>query len=165
MIDSVTSPASVPHWMGVVGLLLAIILTSCSGLDPSGGAGVRQDTPEAAVRSYFDALDRNDIGTLELLTDPLDESDKRVLQGVQASKKLGVSTEMRDVRIQVVSNDGRTARLRGGGDMVIKQENQIVKTVPAIENFTAINKGGRWILIGLGETFPPGWLLAPQATE
>ena len=69
------------------------------------------------------------------------------------------------MRVQIIANDGQTARLRAGGDITIKQNNKVLKTAQSNDMFTAVNKGGRWILIGLGEKFPPGWLLTPQPPQ
>ncbi len=119
----------------------------------------RRTPRKEAVRSYFDASTRCDVPALEALLDPDDSSNRQLIQAFEAVCDLGIVVESTNVSVHVVENDGHTARLTSAADVTVKANGDIAYEGKSGDVFTAVNNRGRWLLVGVGEVFPPGWLV------
>lgn len=157
-----STAARKPILVSLLVAILLVMLASCKLPGTSVGTQIPQDSPEAVVHDYYDALNRGDVASVERLIDPQDDADVRFVHALKTEIAGGLRLTYRNVHVQLVENSGQTARLRGGADLEMKLPNGGSKTTSSIDLFSAVRKTGRWYLVGLGEEFPPGWLLSPS---
>ncbi len=147
----------------ILGAAVLFVLVACSAVSSPAAPEIIQDTPEAVVRSYFDAMNRHDAEAVQQLTDPESESDAHFLATLKITMEEGLPRwTASNLHIQLVENTGQTARLAVGAEVEIELQDGTTTTVRSSDRFSVVNKGGKWYLVGLGEEFPPGWLLDPE---
>lgn len=140
----------------VVSLLMFMIatLSSCSQASPIV-SNIDQTTPDATIRSMYDAFNRGDVQLLQTVLDMEAEENKLLVKGFKAGLEAGASSDIVLIEIQMVANDGRTARVHTRVQQKLMLKGQVLYEGPSGEWLTLVKKDSKWYIYGRTEPVSP----------
>jgi len=139
--------------------ILGCCLAACGG-SPTSTSSLDQSTPEATIRTLYDAINRNDLSTVEQLAEPGDKDSEPFIKGLRELISQGASWNISDLEVDVVAEDGQIARAQSHQyDKLVLKSGQVYMEGSTSNLHTLVKKNGRWYFRGLGQQVPPGWII------
>ena len=141
-------------------LLLALsmlLLTGCRA-GRSGPEAIDQTTPEAAARSFYQAISDQDAGLLKAVIDEDDEGAILLLSGLERLIAAEGFLRITDIECDLTENDGHRATLLVHFHQTLKWGDSILLDGRGGEVLTLVSKDGRWYVK------PPPWLSSLNAS-
>jgi hypothetical protein len=161
MRSATANTNTVVYWRPLM-LLLCVFgfcLAACGG-PSTPAASLDQSTPEATIRSLYDAINRSDLAAVQRLVEPGDKDSEPFIKGLGQLFSQGVTWQISDLEVDVVANDGDVARARSSqSDKVVLKSGQVYMEGPTSNLHTLARRNGRWYFRGLGQQVPPGWII------
>lgn len=149
-------------YKAIVSLLIlgcmALVVSACRS--DEGVKEVDQSTPEATIRAMYQALEQADPQLLESLIAPGDPSRKTMVDAMKRMKASGVTMELTETKIYIISNDGQTALLSETGRTRLLKGKDVIwdNNGEGSSDYTLTRLDGKWYLVGLGQWPSPGFI-------
>ncbi len=136
-------------------VLVAVVLSACTQSSPTTTSNVDQSTPEATVHSMYDAFSRGDIQSLQAVLDMEAEENKLLVSGFKAGLAAGASSSIVVVEVQIISNDGKIAKVHTRVEQKLLLKAQVISEGISGEWLTLVKKNGQWYVRGKSEPLSP----------
>lgn len=139
-------------------ILICLDLTGCEGVTDSVSI-IDQSSPEATVRTLFDAMQRGDVETYRAVIDPKDPHFDEMVDGFEKALATGYSVEAEDLEVQIVREEVETVRVRTYYSQKILFKGQTIDhTEQSGGLMNLVKRNGRWFVRAFGRD---AWLDEP----
>jgi hypothetical protein len=159
--------SSPKHWPSRLNLwrLGCLLLLTCLSLAGCQGAtdtpfNIGQSSPEAAVRTLYDALQRGDVEAYRTVLDADDPHSGELVYGFEKALAAGYSFEAEDLEVQIVREETEAARVRTYFSQKILFKGQVVDDTQLTGDvIDLVKRGDKWFVQAFGRD---AWLDEPS---
>jgi hypothetical protein len=152
------------RWNGsgkvMIVLWVAACIVAACGVPAEPASLPDQSTPEATIRSLYDAINRSDVRSVELLVESGDKDSADFIKGLKEIFASGATWEASNLEVDIPPNYGNIVKAQARlYEKLTLKSGQVYMEGPTSYLLMLIKKGERWYFRGLGQQVPPGWML------